>query len=267
MPVAGMVARTEGESVQKLLCCLMGFEERSAQMLRGLAQLFRPGLTAEWEFTDGWRDNCALLICDLDDPTTHTLWQQGSLSDLPLAVATSAPELPPGRVLRKPIRGQGPHGLVQVLNQAASEIHPRPGTAPRPVGAAQEPLGAGTAAQPDTPGARIVPFPAAGSGAPMNGPGAARAVGMAWSGTAALAGGPVAAEGSASALARAMPAQEAPTTSVEEAAPPVPAGEPEPLLLDAGARLDLPYGLGGRAPAICPADVIVESAPSAAEPL
>ncbi|HYF09414.1 MAG TPA: hypothetical protein VD970_17475, partial [Acetobacteraceae bacterium] len=59
----------------------------------------------------------------------------------------------------------------------------------------------------------------------------------------------------------------APTTSVEEAAPPVPAGEPEPLLLDAGARLDLPDGLGGQAPAICPADVIVESAPSAAEPL
>lgn len=106
--------------VEKLLCCLLGFDESALRTLRGLARLFRPSLTADWEFTDAWQDGCIVLLCNLDDPSTRDLWAEGSLGDLPLAVATSAQEIPDGWVLRKPLRGQGPNGLVRILNEAAS---------------------------------------------------------------------------------------------------------------------------------------------------
>ena len=144
-----MSGKAKAVELPKLLCCLMGFEDNSSQTLRRLAQLFRPSLTAEWEFTEGWQEGCVLLLCDLDDGPTRALWRDGSLSDMPLAFATSsATETFDGPVIRKPLRGQGPHGLVQMLNNAAAA---RRGP--------DETSRAG--AEPDAAGARVLPFPAA----------------------------------------------------------------------------------------------------------
>lgn len=144
--------------VQKLLCCLLGFDETALRTLRGLARLFRPSLTADWEFTEGWQDGCIILLCNLDDPSTRDLWEGGSLSDLPLAFATSANELPVGWVLRKPLRGQGPNGLVHILNEAATGTPP-PRSEPVPQAATPAPP-----PEPEIPRSTIVPFrPATGT--------------------------------------------------------------------------------------------------------
>jgi len=192
--------------VQTLLCCLFGFDEPAVRTLRGLARLFRPSLTAEWEFTDAWQDGCVLLICNIDDATTRELWQQGSLGDMPLALATAAPDLPNGWVLRKPLRGQGMNGLVHVLNQAALQVtggHDAPPATPAPP------------TEPEAARATIVPFRPA-SGALVASPLVqARAP---WS------EGALAATGPASIVAKAMPQAEpdgapAPTVVAEPPQP------------------------------------------------
>ena len=238
--------------VQTFFCCLLGFEEPAARTLRGLARLFRPSLTAEWEFTDAWQENCVLLLCNLDDANTRDLWLQGSLTDMPLAFATSAVELPSGLALRKPLRGQGPNGLVHVLNQVAEAQlsgHAAGALQPDPPATPSDP-----SRLPETSRATVVPFPTPAGGTP------GIALGQTWSpGGGRNEGALVASGGHANqATAKTLPHAD-PTESLAPqvrtgdalpglaetqphtqpvAAPESHAGEVEPILLDASLRID-----------------------------
>ncbi len=126
--------------MERLLCCLLGFPEKDAQVLRSLTRLFRPSLSADWGFEVGVTEDCDLLVCDLDDPGGRHAWNSPAPPGL-LRAAASANDVDAGALLlRKPLRGHGPSGIVQVLNAAAAIK--RPDIAPP----APPPPGAGPAA-------------------------------------------------------------------------------------------------------------------------
>jgi hypothetical protein len=105
--------------MDRLLCCLLGFPEKDAQVLRSLTRLFRPSLSADWAFEVGVTEDCDLLVCDLDDAGGRHAWNSPAPPGL-LRAAASANDVDAGALLlRKPLRGHGPSGVVQVLNAAA----------------------------------------------------------------------------------------------------------------------------------------------------
>ena len=135
--------------MERLLCCLLGFPEKDAQVLRSLTRLFRPSLSADWTFEVGVTEDCDLLVCDLDDPGGLHAWNSPAPPGL-LRAAASGNDVDAGALLlRKPLRGHGPAGIVQVLNAAAAikrpgiappqQAEPGPATAPAPVEAPPAP--------------------------------------------------------------------------------------------------------------------------------
>ena len=133
--------------MERLLCCLLGFPEKDAQVLRSLTRLFRPSLSADWAFEVGVSEDCDLLVCDLDDPGGRHAWNSPAPPGLLRAAASATMVDNAGAlVLRKPLRGHGPSGIVQVLNAAAAIKHPEiapppppaPGTEPATATAAPE---------------------------------------------------------------------------------------------------------------------------------
>ena len=133
--------------MERLLCCLLGFPEKDAQVLRSLTRLFRPSLSADWAFEVGVSEDCDLLVCDLDDPGGRHAWNSPAPPGLLRAAASATMVDNAGAlVLRKPLRGHGPSGIVQVLNAAAAIKHPEiapppppaPGTEPATTTAAPE---------------------------------------------------------------------------------------------------------------------------------
>ena len=128
--------------MDRLLCCLLGFPEKDAQVLRSLTRLFRPSLSADWAFEVGVTEECDLLVCDLDDAGGRHAWNSPAPPGL-LRAAASANDVDAGSLLlRKPLRGHGPSGIVQVLNAAASIKRPELAQAAPP------PAAAGPAAAP-----------------------------------------------------------------------------------------------------------------------
>lgn len=122
--------------MERLLCCLLGFTEKDAQVLRSLTRLFRPSLSADWAFEVGVTEDCDLLVCDLDDPGGQHAWNSPAPPGL-LRAAASGNDVDAGALLlRKPVRGHGPSGIVQVLNAAAAikrpDIAPAPPPSPGP---------------------------------------------------------------------------------------------------------------------------------------
>src|SRR5918995_1821932 len=116
--------------MERLLCCLLGFTEKDAQVLRSLTRLFRPSLSADWAFEVGVSEDCDLLVCDLDHPGGLHAWNSPAPPGL-LRAAASGTEVDAGALLmRKPLRGHGPSGIVQVLNAAAAIKHPDIAPAP-----------------------------------------------------------------------------------------------------------------------------------------
>lgn len=110
--------------MERLLCCLLGFPEKDAQVLRSLTRLFRPSLSADWAFEVGVTEDCDLLVCDLDDAGGRHAWNSPAPPGL-LRAAASANDVDAGALLlRKPLRGHGAAGIVQVLNAAASLKRP-----------------------------------------------------------------------------------------------------------------------------------------------
>ncbi len=137
--------------MDKLLCCLLGFTEKDAQVLRSLTRLFRPSLSADWAFEVGVTEDCDLLVCDLDDPGGLHAWNSPAPPGL-LRAAASANDVDAGALLlRKPVRGHGPSGIVQVLNAAAAIKRPDLTQAPPQPGAGPAAPGAGPAAVPEAP--------------------------------------------------------------------------------------------------------------------
>src|SRR5215212_9365770 len=128
--------------MEKLLCCLLGFPEKDAQVLRSLAKLFRPSLSADWAFEVGLSEDCDLLVCDLDEAGGRHAWNSPAPPGLLRAAASGNDVEDAGALLlRKPLRGHGPSGIVQVLNAAAAIRHPSlsPPQAPAAVPAAAAP--------------------------------------------------------------------------------------------------------------------------------
>lgn len=122
--------------MERLLCCLLGFTEKDAQVLRSLTRLFRPSLSADRAFEVGVTEDCDLLVCDLDDPGGQHAWNSPAPPGL-LRAAASGNDVDAGALLlRKPVRGHGPSGIVQVLNAAAAikrpDIAPAPPPSPGP---------------------------------------------------------------------------------------------------------------------------------------
>src|SRR5215210_8147999 len=117
--------------MEKLLCCLLGFPEKDAQVLRSLAKLFRPSLSADWAFEVGLSEDCDLLVCDLDEAGGRHAWNSPAPPGLLRAAASGNDVEDAGALLlRKPLRGHGPSGIVQVLNAAAAIKHPEIAPAP-----------------------------------------------------------------------------------------------------------------------------------------
>ena len=130
--------------MERLLCCLLGFPEKDAQVLRSLARLFRPSLSADWAFEVGLSEDCDLLVCDLDEAGGRHAWNSPAPPGLLRAAASANDVEDAGALLlRKPLRGHGPSGIVQVLNAAAS--------VKRPDAAAPFAPGAAAAAAPAAP--------------------------------------------------------------------------------------------------------------------
>ena len=133
--------------MERLLCCLLGFPEKDAQVLRSLTRLFRPSLSADWAFEVGVSEDCDLLVCDLDDPGGRHAWNSPAPPGLLRAAASAnAVDNAGALLLRKPLRGHGPSGIVQVLNAAAASKHPeiaprrrRPRNRPATASAPKEP--------------------------------------------------------------------------------------------------------------------------------
>ena len=120
-------------AMERLLCCLLGFPEKDAQVLRSLTRLFRPSLSADWAFEVGVSEDCDLLVCDLDDPGGRHAWNSPAPPGLLRAAASATDGGNAGALLlRKPLRGHGPSGIVQVLNAAAAIKHPEIAPAPPP---------------------------------------------------------------------------------------------------------------------------------------
>lgn len=147
--------------MDRLLCCLLGFPEKDAQVLRSLTRLFRPSLTAEWAFEVGVTEGCDLLICDLDDPAGRGAWD-GAAPPGTLRAAASAGEVEAGALLlRKPLRGHGASGIVQVLNAAAAVKRPEGSPSPpRPAPAVGTPPDRAAAPAPHEPTPLFRPAPA-----------------------------------------------------------------------------------------------------------
>ena len=142
--------------MERLLCCLLGFPEKDAQVLRSLTRLFRPSLSADWAFDVGVTEDCDLLVCDLDDTGGLHAWNSPAPPGL-LRAAASANDVDAGALLlRKPLRGHGPSGIVQVLNAAAAIKRPdiAPPTPPPATASA------GPAQAPPAPSAFFKPEPA-----------------------------------------------------------------------------------------------------------
>jgi hypothetical protein len=157
--------------MNRLLCCLLGFPDKDAQVLRSLTRLFRPSLTADWAIEVGVSEECDLLVCDLDDAGGRHAWNSPAPPGL-LRAAASGGDVDAGALLlRKPLRGHGPSGIVQVLNAAAAikrpgAATPAPGATIAPVAAAppaffkpEEPARAPTALVPQPPAAAEAPPP------------------------------------------------------------------------------------------------------------
>ncbi|HYI81926.1 MAG TPA: hypothetical protein VEX11_01800 [Acetobacteraceae bacterium] len=128
--------------MERLLCCLLGFPEKDAQVLRSLTRLFRPSLSADWAFEVGVSEDCDLLVCDLDDPGGRHAWNSPAPPGLLRAAASAnAVDNAGALLLRKPLRGHGPSGIVQVLNAAAASKHPEiaPAAPPPGIGPASAP--------------------------------------------------------------------------------------------------------------------------------
>ena len=160
--------------MNRLLCCLLGFSEKDAQVLRSLTRLFRPSLTADWAIEVGVSEECDLLVCDLDDAGGRHAWNSPAPPGL-LRAAASGGDVDAGALLlRKPMRGHGASGIVQVLNAAAAIKRPSagtpvpaPGEAVAPVAAAplaffkpEEPARAPAPPVPQPPAAVEAPLPA-----------------------------------------------------------------------------------------------------------
>ena len=144
--------------MERLLCCLLGFPEKDAQVLRSLTRLFRPSLSADWGFEVGVTEDCDLLVCDLDDPGGLHAWNSPAPPGL-LRAAASAGDVDAGALLlRKPLRGHGPSGIVQVLNAAAAIK--RPDIAPAPPPATGAAVSAPAEAPAPGPSAFFKPEPA-----------------------------------------------------------------------------------------------------------
>lgn len=145
--------------MERLLCCLLGFPEKDAQVLRSLTRLFRPSLSADWAFEVGVTEDCDLLICDLDDAGGRHSWNSPAPPGL-LRAAASANDVDAGALLlRKPLRGHGAAGIVQVLNAAASIKRPDlAGAASQP--AVPTPAKAPVAEPPPEPSIFFKPEPA-----------------------------------------------------------------------------------------------------------
>ena len=75
--------------MERLLCCLLGFPEKDAQVLRSLTRLFRPSLSADWAFEVGVSEDCDLLVCDLDDPGGRHAWNSPAPPGLLRAAASA----------------------------------------------------------------------------------------------------------------------------------------------------------------------------------
>jgi hypothetical protein len=134
--------------MDRLLCCLLGFPEKDAQVLRSLTRLFRPSLSADWAFEVGVTEDCDLLVCDLDDAGGRHAWNSPAPPGL-LRAAASATDVDAGALLlRKPLRGHGPAGIVQVLNAAASIKRPDLAQAAPPPAAGPAPASAPASAEP-----------------------------------------------------------------------------------------------------------------------
>ncbi|MBD0271720.1 MAG: hypothetical protein ICV73_07295, partial [Acetobacteraceae bacterium] len=89
--------------MDRLLCCLLGFPEKDAQVLRSLTRLFRPSLSADWAFEVGVTEECDLLVCDLDDAGGRHAWNSPAPPGL-LRAAASANDVDAGALLlRKPL--------------------------------------------------------------------------------------------------------------------------------------------------------------------
>ncbi len=161
--------------MERLLCCLLGFPEKDAQVLRSLARLFRPSLSADWAFEVGVTEDCDLLVCDLDTSGGRHAWNSPEPPGL-LRAASSANDVDVGALLlRKPLRGHGTFGIVQVLNAAAAlkrpGLAPPHATGPGPASAAAGPSALSAFFKPEPaprPAPALVPVAAPAAEAPWS---------------------------------------------------------------------------------------------------
>ena len=100
------------------LCCLAGFDAAGLSAVQEMAHLLNQRLTAEWTFQTEPSMLCDLLVCDLESHTGSRAWLETASAHV-RAAATASTSVRDGLVLRKPVQGHGPDGLVHVLNEAA----------------------------------------------------------------------------------------------------------------------------------------------------
>lgn len=127
-----------------LHCCLAGFDADEAMDIERLAERVKPQLSAAWSFSAAGVGACDLLLCNLDTTPGTAAWQDGGASAKVRIAATFDPARPGRLALRRPVRVQGPDGLVHVLNEAVRAAYapasagpatvPVPALAPRKSG-------------------------------------------------------------------------------------------------------------------------------------
>ena len=114
-------------AMERLLCCLLGFPEKDAQVLRSLTRLFRPSLSADWAFEVGVSEDCDLLVCDLDDPGGRHAWNSPAPPGL-LRAAASAND---GGQRRRAVAAQAAPRPRPVGHRAGARTPRPPSSIPR----------------------------------------------------------------------------------------------------------------------------------------
>lgn len=104
----------------------MGFRRADRQIIETLLSMFRQKLDVPWVLDAGPAAGCALVLCDIDSSLGREAWNAGAPSGAMLAKVTSGFGHQGNLVLRRPLRGHGPQGLVHVFNLASAERTGRP---------------------------------------------------------------------------------------------------------------------------------------------
>ena len=92
------------------LCCLVSSD--------AAALLFNERPSSRWTFQAEMSADCDLPVRDADTQAGSRAWHEADAPSV-RAMATASADPAHGLVLRKPLRGPGPDGLIHILNEAA----------------------------------------------------------------------------------------------------------------------------------------------------